>query len=59
VLNDVAMGKQYMARNSLSGGCPRGYDSVFAKAGSAVMNNEMIVYRLSQIRAKYLCEFSG
>jgi poly [ADP-ribose] polymerase len=59
LLNDVAMGKQYMARNSLSGGCPRGYDSVFAKAGSAVMNNEMIVYRLSQIRAKYLCEFSN
>lgn len=59
LLNDVAMGKQYMARHSLSGGCPRGYDSTFAKAGSAVMNNEMIVYRLSQIRSKFLCEFGN
>lgn len=59
LLNDVAMGRQYMAQRSLSGGCPKGYDSTFAKAGSAVLNNEMIVYRLSQIRAKFLCEFGN
>lgn len=57
LLNDVAMGKQYMARHGLSGGCPSGYDSVFAKAGTAVMNNEMVAFRLSQIRSKFLCEF--
>lgn len=59
LLNDVAMGRQFMATRGLSGGCPKGYDSTFAKAGSAVMNNEMIVYRLSQIRAKFLCEFGS
>ncbi len=59
LLSDVAMGRQYMAQHSLSGGCPRGYDSTYAKAGSAVRNNEMIVYRLSQIRSRYLCEFGN
>lgn len=57
LLNDVAMGRQFMAQRGFSGGCPRGYDSTFAKAGSAVRNNEMIVYKTSQIRAKFLCEF--
>jgi poly [ADP-ribose] polymerase len=59
LLNDVAMGKQFMAQRPFSGGCPKGYDSTFAKAGSAVRNNEMIVYRLNQIRSKYLCEFGN
>lgn len=58
LLNDVAMGRQFIAQRPFSGGCPKGYDSTFAKAGSAVRNNEMIAYRLSQIRSKYLCEFS-
>ena len=58
LVNDVAMGKPYMATRSFSGGCPRGYDSTFAKAGSSgVRNNEMIVYRTSQVRPTYLCEF--
>lgn len=59
LLNDVAMGRPYMATRGFSGGCPSGYDSTFAKAGSAVLNNEMIVYRLSQIKAKYLTEFGN
>lgn len=59
LLNDIAMGKPFMAQRGFSGGCPKGYDSTFAKAGSAVRNNEMIVYRLSQIRSKYLCEFGN
>jgi poly [ADP-ribose] polymerase len=58
LLSDVAMGKSFMATRGFSGGCPKGYDSTFAKAGTAVRNNEMIVYRTSQIRAKFLCEFS-
>jgi poly [ADP-ribose] polymerase len=59
LLSDVAMGKQFMAKRGFSGGCPKGYDSTFAKAGTAVRNNEMIVYRTSQIRAKYLAEFGN
>lgn len=59
LLSDVAMGKQFMAQRGFSGGCPKGFDSTFAKAGTAVRNNEMIVYRTSQIRAKFLCEFGN
>lgn len=57
LLNDVAMGKEFIPKNSFSA-APKGYDSTFAKAGaSGVRNNEMVVYRTSQIRPKYLCEF--
>lgn len=59
LLSDVAMGKPFMATRGFSGGCPKGYNSTFAKAGTAVRNNEMIVYSLDQILAKYLCEFSS
>lgn len=59
LLNDVAMGKYYTPNGPFSGGCKKGYDSTYAKAGrSGVQNNEMIVYRTGQIRPKYLCEFS-
>lgn len=59
LLNDVAMGRFYVPNGGFSGGCKRGYDSTFAKAGrSGVLNNEMIVYKTGQIRPKYLCEFS-
>lgn len=59
LLNEVAMGKYYEPR-SYSEPLPKaGYDSTFAKAGkSGVMNNEMIVYRTSQINPKFLIEFS-
>lgn len=36
----------------------KGHESTFAKAGSGVMNNEMIVYRLGQARLNRLVEFS-
>lgn len=59
LLNDVAMGKQFIPTGSFSGGCKPGYDSTHAKAGqSGVINSEMIVYRTSQICPRYLCEFS-
>lgn len=56
---DVAMGRYYVPsgpRNSLP---PKGYDSYFAKAGiSGVMNNEMIIPRVSQCNLVHLIEFS-
>lgn len=59
-LADVAMGNPYTPRTSnwqLTP--PPGYDSVFAKGGySSVQNNEMIVFRLSQINLVYLIEFT-
>ena len=37
---------------------PKGYDSTFAKAGkSGCYNNEMIVYKTSQVNLNYLLEF--
>ena len=58
LFNDVAMGKEYKPTRSFSGVPPTGFDSTFAEAGkSGVMNNEMIVYRESQVRPQYLCEF--
>lgn len=58
MLNDVAMGREYRPSHSFSDLPPKGYDSCFAKAGqSGVLNNEMIVYRASQARPAYLCEF--
>lgn len=57
LLNDVAMGKIYTPNRSISS-IAKDYDSCFAKAGkSGVINNEMIVYRKSQVNPKYLCEF--
>ena len=58
IFNDVAMGRIYKAPRPFSGGCPVGYDSCFAEAGkSGVMNNEMIVYKTSQVNPRFLCEF--
>ncbi len=57
IYNDVAMGKAYVPSSSIRS-IPKGYDSCFAQAGkSGVMNNEMIVYRTSQVRPVFLCEF--
>lgn len=61
-LADVAMGKAYSPTRSSTYDCPRGYDSVFAKAGSSMgygslRNNEMIVYKTAQANLVYLVEF--
>ena len=57
-LADVAMGKEYIP-SAPSQNLPKpGYDSTFAVGGkSGVMNNEMIVYSLSQANLTYLVEF--
>jgi poly [ADP-ribose] polymerase len=59
-LLQMAMGNHYTPRGSFSGNkAPLGYDSTFAKANqSGVYNNEMIVYRTSQVDLNYLIEFS-
>jgi len=58
-LFDVAMGNYYTPSNP-TGRLPSGYDSMYAQAKkSGVMNNEMIVYRLSQARPRYLIEFDS
>lgn len=58
-LADVALGKQYIPKRS-EYHIPKGYDSMFAKAGvSGVLNNEMIVYDINQANLKFLCEFDS
>jgi poly [ADP-ribose] polymerase len=58
LLNDVAMGKEYVPSTRSMNFPVSGYDSVFAKAGhSGVMNNEMIVYSDCQVNIKFLIEF--
>ena len=57
-LVDVSMGKSYTPKNSYETLPKPGYDSTFAKANqSGVLNNEMIIYRLSQANIRYLIEF--
>jgi len=51
-----AMGKTYDTSSSLYSGAPRGYDSVWAKAGSSLSNDELIVYRNAQVRITHLLE---
>jgi poly [ADP-ribose] polymerase len=59
-LADVAMGRPFNpSRPGSKTVAPAGYDSVYARGGhDGVRNNEMIVYRTSQARLKYLVEFT-
>jgi poly [ADP-ribose] polymerase len=59
-LLNMAMGNYHVPRGPFSANrAPAGYDSTFAQAGkSSVQNNEMIVYRTSQVKLSRLVEFS-
>ena len=58
-LCDVAMGDYHVPSGPSSSLHRYGYDSVWAKPGkSGILNNEMIVYRTSQVNIRYLVEFS-
>jgi len=57
-LADVAMGKYHLAKTAWADYPKRGFDSTWAKGGVAgVINDEMIVYKLSQCNLVYLVEF--
>ena len=51
---DFAMGKIFETKTTCSK--PNKYDSVWAKAGGNLYNDELIVYRNSQVNIKYLLE---
>jgi len=55
-LADFAMGKTYNAHSAVYNGAPRGYDSIWAKKGRSLYNDELIVYSLQQCTLKYLVE---
>jgi poly [ADP-ribose] polymerase len=57
-LMDVAMGNPYIPASSMSSNPPAGYDSTWAKPSmSHVLNDEMIVYDISQVNPVHLVEF--
>lgn len=57
-LVDMAMGNYHVPKSSYESLPHKGSDSTFAKGReSGVMNNEMIVYRNSQVNPRYLIEF--
>ena len=55
-LADFAMGKTQILHSHQYHGADKGYDSVWAKAGRALYNDELIVYDLKQQTLKYLIE---
>lgn len=58
-LLDMAMGNYHVPSGPSSNLPYKGSDSTFAKPGqSGIMNEEMIVYRTSQVNLKYLVEFT-
>lgn len=52
-----SLGKVYETKRELSSGVPYGYNSIFAKGGADLLNNEYIVPRTDQTTMKYLVEF--
>jgi poly [ADP-ribose] polymerase len=53
---DMAMGKTQEVYSQKYNGADGGYDSVWAKKGRSLYNDELIVYNLNQVTIKYLVE---
>jgi poly [ADP-ribose] polymerase len=52
----LAMGKEYEAYSSNYSGAPSGYNSIWAKSGRALLNDEFIVYNLNQVIITHIFE---
>lgn len=57
---EAATGKEMKTQNAQPGltAAPKGYDSVKGEKGSRLIHNEYIVYDNSQVRIKYIVEFT-
>lgn len=53
-----AMGKVYETQHSKTSGAPAGYDSIYAKGGADLKNNEYIVSNSDQATMTYLIELA-
>jgi len=53
---DMAMGTPQNVTSSKYNGADKGYDSVWAKKGQSLYNDELITYNLNQVTIKYLVE---
>lgn len=54
-----AMGREYVANSHLYTGAPNGYNSVWGKAGRALLNDEYIVYNLNQATITHILELEN
>jgi poly [ADP-ribose] polymerase len=57
-LADFAQGRYYETGSALSSGTPKGYDTIWAKAGRGLYNDEFISPVLENQSLKYLVEFT-
>jgi len=55
-LADFAMGRTEKVYHSQGRGASRGYDSIWAKKGQSLYNDELIVFNLAQCTLKFLVE---
>jgi len=56
IIANAAMGKTFECTSSMSSGVPSGYNSIHAKKGMSLQNDEYIVAELSQATITYLIE---
>ena len=56
---NFAMGKEHVATSHLYSGAPKGYDSVWAKSGQALLNDEFIIYNLNQATITHVLELEN
>lgn len=55
---NLALGKYYETYSSMPGGTPKGYDSIWAKAGRSLYNDELVTPYLENQTLTYLVEMS-
>lgn len=53
---NFAMGKTYTTYTAQPSGAPKGYDSLWAKPGKSLYNDELVVYKLEQCSIRYIVE---
>lgn len=58
-ITKFAMGKVYETQYSQPDGPPKGYNSIWAKSGRSLINDEYIVYNLGQTDITYLIELEN
>jgi hypothetical protein len=53
---DIALGKYYVTYDAMPNGTPKGYDSIWAKAGKSLYNDELVTPHLELQTIKYIVE---
>ena len=55
---DLALGRYYETYTSMPNGTPKGYDSIWAKAGRSLYNDELVTPNIEQQTIKYIIELT-